>query len=320
MKHRNLNDESERASKPSPMTSRGRWLRTLNVTDAPAHTDDPHCGSIGHVLPFPESCRLASRFGFEAVNADRDFLRERGPGQAIDLMRQSGLAPGAFAFTAAFHACYTDAEFEQSLAGFEQDLARCRDAGFTRCVGYVQPSSDTLTYHEHFALLCRRLKRITPLLEAHTVRLGLEFIGPTTMRHQRRFDFIHTLDGIRALIAAADAQHCVGLKLDAFHWYTSGAGLLDLEKLAPEEIVYVEVNDGLEGDYDRFTSPEFERELPGTTGVIDLTGMLKSLNALGFDGPIVVEPWNAQLRAMRPADAIRKVKVALDRCLKQAGI
>jgi sugar phosphate isomerase/epimerase len=78
-----------------------------------------------------------------------------------------------------------------------------------------------------------------------------------------RFDFIHTLDGIRALIAAANSQHCVGIKLDAFHWYTSGAGLLDIEKLSPEEVVYVEINDGLKGDYDRFTLPEFQRELPG---------------------------------------------------------
>ena len=140
------------------------------------------------------------------------------------------------------------------------------------------------------------------------------------MRRERRFDFIHTIDGIRALIAAADAQHCVGIKLDAFHWYTSGAGLLDIEKLRAEEVVYVEVNDGLKGDYNRFTSPEFERELPGATGVIDLTGMLQQLDALGFDGPIVVEPWNAHLRAMGPADAIEKAKIALDRCLQAAGI
>ena len=320
MTHRNLNNASKRALKSAPMKSRSRWLRTLNVTDAPAHTDDPHCGSIGHVLPFPESCRLAQRFGFDAVNADRFFLREHGPDQALHLMTQHQLQPGAFAFSAAFHACYTEAQFEQSLAGFEQDLSLCRDAGFTRCVGYVRPSSDTLAYHNHFDLLCRRLKRIRPLLEAHAVRLGLEFIGPTTMRLQRRYDFIHTLDGIRALIAAAHAQDCVGLKLDAFHWYTSGAGLLDLEKLSADEVVYVEVNDALKGDYDRFTSPEFERELPGTTGIIDLTGMLKTLDALGFDGPVVVEPWNGQLRAMPPADAIANVKTALDRCLEKAGI
>ncbi|BBO68921.1 sugar phosphate isomerase [Desulfosarcina alkanivorans] len=310
----------ETALKTSPAKARCRWLRTLNVTDAPAHTDRPHCGSLGHVLPFPESCRLARQFGFDAVNADRHFLREHGPGQALQLIEQYHLKPGAFAFSAAFNACHADAEFEQSLTTFEQDLSLCREAGFDRCVGYVQPSSDTLPYYDHFALLCRRLKRIKPLLEAYGVRLGLEFIGPTTMRRQRRFDFIHTLDGIRALIAAAGSQHCVGIKLDAFHWYTSGAGLLDIEKLAPEEVVYVEVNDGLDGDYDRFTLPEFQRELPGATGTIDLTGMLNKLDALGFEGPVVVEPWNARLREMRPSEAIGKAKAALDRCLARANL
>ena len=62
-----------------------RWLRTLNVTDAPAHTEGPHCGSIGHVLSFSESCALAQKFGFDAVNADLEIfevpthVRRRGP-------------------------------------------------------------------------------------------------------------------------------------------------------------------------------------------------------------------------------------------------
>jgi sugar phosphate isomerase/epimerase len=112
----------------------------------------------------------------------------------------------------------------------------------------------------------------------------------------------------------------VGIKLDALHWYTSGAGLLDLEKLSPHEIVYVELNDALDGDYDRFSAPEFERELPGATGIIDLTGMLTKLDALGFEAPIVVEPWNATLREMRPADAVEQAKIALDRCLQKANI
>ena len=309
----------ETSPTPAP-SNRSRWLRTLNVTDAPSHTDGPHCGSIGHVLPFPESCRLAEQFGFDAVNADRSYLKDHGSGQVAELLKQHNLKPGAFAFSAAFHASYTDEEFTQSLEGFEQDLRLGAAAGFKCCVGYVQPSSDTFKYYDHFALLCRRLKRVKELLERYDVRLGLEFIGPTTMRLSRKFDFIHTLDGLRALIAAAEAQKCTGFKLDAMHWYTSGAGLLDIEKLSPEEIVYVEINDGLKGDYDRFTLPEFDRELPGATGTIDVAGMLRTIDALGFDGPVVVEPWNAQLRAMDPADAIAAVKKALDRCLKDAGI
>jgi sugar phosphate isomerase/epimerase len=235
-------------------------------------------------------------------------------------LNQYNLTPSAFAFSAAFNACFSDTDFEESLQDFEQDLSLARQAGFTCCVGYVQPSSDRLRFHDHFSLLCERLKRVKQRLENHGVRLGLEFIGPTTMRLARKFDFIHTLDGLRGLIAAAGAEHCVGLKLDAMHWHTSGGGLLDIEKRSPGEIVYVEINDGLGGEYDRFTLPEFERELPGETGVIDVAGMLGALDAIGFGGPVVVEPWNATLRAMAPSDAIEKVKRALDLSLKNAGI
>jgi sugar phosphate isomerase/epimerase len=263
---------------------------------------------------------LAQKYGFDAVNADRNFVREKGPLHAADLMKQHTIQPAAFAFSAAFNACYSDAEFEQSLTIFEKDLAACREAGFTCCVGYVQPSSNRLPYYEHFALLSQRLKHIKPLLEAHNVRLGLEFIGPTTMRVRRKFDFIHTMDGLRSLIAAASAQNRVGFKLDALHWYTSGAGVLNIEKLSPEEVVYVEINDGLKGDYDRFTLPEFQRELPSATGTINLVGMLQKLDAMGFQGPVVVEPWNAPLREMSPEEAVKKVKLALDSCLYRAGI
>ena len=320
MKNNDLTASSETILPANPPPHQSRWLRTLNVTDAPAHTDAPHCGSIGHVLSFPESCRLAKKFGFDAVNADRTFLREHGPDQTVSLLKQHKIKPGAFAFSAAFNACYTDSDFQESLEIFKQDLSLCREAGFKCCVGYVQPSSNTLSYYDHFTLLCGRLKRLKPLLEAYEVRLGLEFIGPTTMRIRRKFDFIHTLDGIRCLIAAANAQNCVGFKLDAIHWYTSGAGLLDIEKLSREEVVYVEINDGLKGDYDRFTLPEFQREIPGATGIIDIAGMLRKLDTLGFHGPVVVEPWNEQLRQTNPSDAIEKVKLALDNSLIKAGI
>jgi len=320
MENKDLKPSSGSVLPESVPSQRSQWHRTLNVTDAPSHTDDPHCGSIGHVLSFPESCRVAKKYGFDAVNADRTFVREQGALNAADLMQQHNIQPGAFAFSAAFNGCYTDGEFEQSLIHFEKDLSACREAGFKCCVGYVQPSSDRLDYYEHFALLSQRLKRIKPFLEAYDVRLGLEFIGPTTMRVQRKFDFIHTMDGLRSLIAAACAQNCVGFKLDALHWYTSGAGLLDIEKLSPEEVVYVEINDGLKGDYNRFTLPEFQRELPSATGTINLVGMLQKLDAMGFQGPVVVEPWNAPLREMRPEEAVKTVKLALDSCLDQAGI
>ena len=140
----------------SAPSHRSRWLRTLNVTDAPSHTEDPHCGSIGHVLSFPESCRMAKKYGFDAVNADRSFVREQGAPNAADLMQQHNIQPGAFAFSAAFNACYTDGEFEQSLTHFEKDLEACREAGVQAETNLARMSNVCLLPSASTARLQRR--------------------------------------------------------------------------------------------------------------------------------------------------------------------
>ena len=110
-------------------------------------TDGPHCGSLGHVLPFPESCALAKQFGFDAVNADRDFLRSHGPEATRSLLETHHLEPGAVAFSVAFNACFSDHEFQQSLSLFEKEFSPLAgQAGFKRCVGFVQPSSSRLHF------------------------------------------------------------------------------------------------------------------------------------------------------------------------------
>lgn len=62
---------------------------------------------------------MAADFGFDAVNADRSLLKERGPGEAIELMKHYDLQPVAFAFSAAFNQCHFNTEFDRSLAVFE---------------------------------------------------------------------------------------------------------------------------------------------------------------------------------------------------------
>ena len=55
------------------------------------------------------------------------------------------------------------------------------------------------------------------------------------------------------------------------------------------------------------------RCLPGETGVIDLNIFLGTLQQVGYDGPVVVEPFNAPLREMAPEEAVRTTAEALDK-------
>jgi predicted xylose isomerase-like sugar epimerase len=46
-----------------------------------------------------------------------------------------------------------------------------------------------------------------------------------------------------------------------------------------------------------------QRELPASTGVIDVKSFLGALEKLGFDGPVRVEPFNEAVRQMQPDQA-----------------
>ena len=52
-----------------------------------------------------------------------------------------------------------------------------------------------------------------PVLEQHGLRVGLEFIGAFGLRRVREHAFVHTIEGVRALIAAAGAERVVGTAL-----------------------------------------------------------------------------------------------------------
>lgn len=295
------------------------WLKTLNVTDSAWHTNNPHCGSIGHVLEFPESCVLANELKFDAVNLDFQYLRKCGPAAVTTLLNKHQLQAAAFAFTIQMNTIFSELDFKKSLREFNRDCFLAREAGCHRCVGFIQPSSNDTDFYKNFNVLTHRLKQVKPILIENGIKLGLEFIGPTTMRLNAKYDFIHTIDGLRALIASANCENVVGLKLDSMHWYASGAGLLDIQKMSANEIIYVEIMDAV-GGYNRLEVPEFSRRLPNTKGVIDVVGFLRELNNIGYRGPLVVEPWNEELSNESCYEAATKIKKSIDECMIAAGI
>jgi len=55
------------------------------------------------------------------------------------------------------------------------------------------------------------------------------------------------------------------------------------------------------------------RRLPGETGIIDLKGFLGALRKIGYDGPVVPEPFVPELGTLPADEAIRRVGEALKR-------
>jgi sugar phosphate isomerase/epimerase len=188
----------------------------------------------------------------------------------------------------------------------------------TRTTTWIMPASDEREFAENRAFHVERFTPIARVLGEYGCRLGLEFIGPKTLRDTRRFPFIYTMEGM--LEMGAEIGPNVGLLLDAFHWYTSGSTEEALLRLRPEQVVYVHVNDARAG---RGPDEQIdnERALPGDTGVIDLGTFLRSLRTIGYDGPVVAEPFKKELNDL-PSDLARleTVSAAMDSMFKQAGI
>ena len=193
------------------------------------------------------------------------------------------------------------AEFDKQLDGLPRAAKALSDIGGTRMATFILSFSDDMNWDENYDFHVARFKPIAKILGDHGISIGLEFLGPKTLRDGHAFPFVHT---IRAMLQMGrDIGPNVGLLLDCWHWYTSHATVKDLEALTPEQVVHVHVNDAPAG-LEINEQIDNVRNLPGATGVIDITAFLQSLKKIGYTGPITPEPFLDSL-AQLPDDAAR---------------
>jgi sugar phosphate isomerase/epimerase len=274
--------------------------------------------ALGHPVPFEETCALAQKHNFSGVELDLRFLHSLGSTQAaIDWFSATGLKPGGFALNAAWRESDSDEAFEKSLDSVVADADLAAAVDCRRCFTWVMPRSEKLDFYQHFDLVVPRLITIAEILAKHGTMLGFEFLGPRTMRTSQHKDFVHTLDGMRTF-AAAIGMHSLntGVVLDSFHWYTSGGSIQEIEHLDHREVVDVHLSDGVIG---RAVEQQLdqEREMVGSTDVIDIAGFLSALRTIGYVGPLTVEPFNALIKSMSPDGAAAAASAALDRVLAE---
>ena len=91
----------------------------------------------------------------------------------------------------------------------------------------------------------------------------------------------------RAVVERSGAPNA-GLMIDVWHFYNSRSALADLDGLAPQQILAVQLNDGHLVDHDYLLEARRGRLLPGD-GQLDVAGLVTGLHERGFRGPYCVE-------------------------------
>jgi sugar phosphate isomerase/epimerase len=274
-------------------------------------------GALGHVVSFDQTCSFAKKYHFAGVDLDLGYLSKMAKDQSLQAARdwftQTGLHAGGFGLNVAWREADSNQKFVDSLSSFIDEVKLAAEFDCNRCYTWVMPRSDTLPFQRYFELMARRLKPVAEILSAFGMWLGLEFVGPRTLRLGHPYDFIHTMDGIRTFGAAIGTGN-IGLLLDCFHWYCTHGTLRDIEALPQQEVVYVHVNDAISG---RSADDQIdnERDMVGATGVIDVAAFYGALKTIGYDGPVTVEPFSSVIRKMTPEQAIATTSAALDKTM-----
>ncbi len=247
-----------------------------------------------------EAIRLAADSGYAGVEVSiqevTSLVDEHGEAYVRGLFEESGVRPAGWGLPVAWNGA--DEEWRKGLEQLAKYARTAQAIGCPRTMTWILSGSNDREPEENRRFHIARFRPIAEILAAHGCRLGLEFLGPKTIRDRLRYPFIYRM--LDMLELASEIGPNVGLLLDCWHWYTSGGTLDEMAKLANDRVVYVHVNDAPRGvPLDEHV--DNKRSLPGATGVIDLVGFLKALQAIGYDGPVVPEPfgnpavWVAQL-------------------------
>ena len=277
-------------------------------------------GTIGVKATLDEGLELARRGGFQGLDINivevAGIVRDRGAAAVTDRFREAGLKIGAWGLPVSWNG--SEEDYRRGLAGLEELAAAGAAVGAFRVAQWVPAASENLPFRENFRWHVDRLKPIAEILSGHGCRLGLEFIGPRTIRADKPYGFIYTMPGMLALSEAIGTGN-VGLLLDCWHWYTSLGTLSDLRALSASDVVHVHVNDAPSG-VDVAEQVDNVRALPSETGVIDLPGFLGILKEIDYDGPVTPEPFSQRVRQLPPDQAVRETHKGLYNAWQEARL
>jgi sugar phosphate isomerase/epimerase len=280
-------------------------------------------GAIGvKDLNLQESARFAGSHGFENVMINireaHEIAQQHGTGYIVDFFGEYGVKPGGWGLPVSWS---DDEKRPQGLADLPAFMETANAIGCTRATSGIGPGFDDGTYQERFDRAARQLGEVAKVLEQGGCRLGLEFIGTPSYRKARwQHAFIHDLEGTMELLRAIGSP-ALGTLFDVWHHWVSGGTPEQIDQLSANDVVLVHVNDAPAGiPIDE--QIDTQRTLPMETGVIPAPEMLKRLAGIGFDGPVMPEPFSAsldELAATDPDAAGTKTKASMDALWAAAG-
>lgn len=271
-------------------------------------------GPVGDVEAF---AILAHEYGFDAIDCGGRELQNLIQGKGIDgakgFLDSHDIVIGSIGLPVEWR--QSEEMFLEGLMGLAAEANAAAALGCTSCCTYVLPSTD-LNPAEFMATATRRLRLCAQVLGAYGVRLGLEYVGPHHLRKMGKYPFIWNLPGTLEWIEAIREPN-VGLNLDSIHWYTTSNDPAEILSLNKDQVVHVHINDV--PDVPIAEVLDNGRIFPGE-GVINLSGFLRALDAIGYAGAVSQEVLTKEPFDAPPEELLQRSADGINKVLSAAGL
>lgn len=265
-------------------------------------------------LSFFDFAELASATGFDGFDFGAqgalDAINEMGLAAVKTRLAELNVVPAVFGLDVEWRG--SDEKFEEGMLGFEERVAAAVAVGSDRCCTWIPPASD-VTADEWTARTVSRFKRIMVVLNAHGVRLGLEFVGPHHLRAGGANAMgpqptLWTLEQTLQLIDAIGADG-LGLLVDSYHLDTTSTDAAALIPLGDALIVHAHINDA-GSDTTADTALDGNRVLP-CAGRLPLQHYVDVLKTIGFSGFLCCEVLTPTPLGPTPMEAATNIRESL---------
>ncbi|HTL30903.1 MAG TPA: sugar phosphate isomerase/epimerase [Tepidisphaeraceae bacterium] len=269
-------------------------------------------GTAGAQLPFEEFVKLSADAGFHGCDVDMVWGVKQGASALRDLLNTHHQKPGGWGPGVNWREDL--AKMNEGLGDFEKQAKVAGELKYDSCATWIMPSSQR-SFSENWKFHVERLRVVAKVLADHGLRFGMEFVAPYHLRKHFPHEFIFTPGQMLEL--AAEVGPNVGLLVDAFHVHASGLSQEAVAEIPKDKIVLCHVNDCPKVPI--YAIQDSQRLIPGD-GVIDLATFFRSIRKTGYTGPVSLEIFNADLKAMAPRDAATEAWQGTKRILDAAGV
>jgi sugar phosphate isomerase/epimerase len=266
-------------------------------------------------MSLAETIELAGKTGYDSVVFDikeaETLAQEIGADGVKDLFTEAGVKPASWNCAVSWS---DDSKRDDDLKLLPDRAKLARAIGTDRAQTGVMPGHDERDFDTNWEFTVSRIRPVAEVLKDEGCWLGIEFIAPKTLRARFKYEFVYDLPGMMKLIGAIGTGN-MGLVLDAWHLYTAHNTVADMANLKESDVVVVHVNDapaGIEIDEQQ----DLVRLLPLESGVIDIVPFMQKLQAIGYDGPVMPEPFSKrveEIAAKDPEAAAIEVRKSLDK-------